>query len=498
MRSDTFVSSRPVAQSLVVLAFLVSVAAVPFAAVPADAQRPQVGISNVSVSPDQPAPDQLTEIRTTITNGRNGTQAVEITDLYIRRPGGSHDIARVEDLGTVARGGELSVPLTLSFDEPGVNELRIVAVGRYGDSEIVRMQYPVTVVVNEGGPRLSIDVARPSTDGETPVSVNVSNGEPSDYRNLELVLDGTNVRVEDPDRITAVIESGAERTFRYSTTFPRDESTTIVARLAYTTPEGQTRTIEQTRTVEPSALGSTGDRPQVELSVAEAVPGATRPVNVTVANGLDSDVRQVRVVATSPSAAFRVTERVTASVASGTQKTFQFPARVSEAGTYPVNVTLVYTERGARRRVTETFRAAFEAPSNPGEIRLTDADAVERGGSLELSATAGNVGSGAVEAVVVSIGDAPKIGSADYFVGSVDASDFASFTLTASVSGNVSSVPVEVRYVVDGVEKSFRTDVPVEQVAAPQPRDGGGLPVVPIVGAVAVLVVAAAVYRWRR
>jgi cobalamin biosynthesis Mg chelatase CobN len=40
--------------------------------------------------------------------------------------------------------------------------------------------------------------------------------------------------------------------------------------------------------------------------------------------------------------------------------------------------------------------------------------------------------------------------------------------------------------------------VPVEQVAASQPREGGGLPVVPIVGAVAVLVVAAAVYRWRR
>lgn len=242
-------------------------------------------------------------------------------------------------------------------------------------------------------------------------------------------------------------------------------------------------------------------RPQLELSVQDAIPGATRSVNVTVANGATTDVRQVAVDVSSPTVQFDLARRVQARLSAGNTTTFHFPASVAESGSHPVNVTLHYTENGDRHRLSRTFRTAFDGPANPGKIRLTGTDAVAHGGSLELSATASNVGSTPVDGVVVSIDGGPRVSSADYFVGSVDGSDFSSFTLTTSRSGNVSSVPVTVRYVVDGVEKSSTTDVPVDRASGGSPdRSGarGGPPVVPIAGIVVVLVVLALGYRWRR
>jgi hypothetical protein len=245
-------------------------------------------------------------------------------------------------------------------------------------------------------------------------------------------------------------------------------------------------------------LSESGDRPQVELSVRDAVPGATRPVNVTVANGLDEEVRQLRVSASSPSAAFDVTQRVRANLSAGETATFMFPATAEEAGTLPVNVTLEYTKDGVRRRTTQTIQASFTAPPNPAEVTLTDLDAVQRGGRIEISATAGNVGSTEAEAVVVSVGDAQRVGAAEYFIGEIAASDFASFTLRANVDGNVSSVPVEVQYIVDGVERSTVTEVPVEREVVTRTSSGGGFPVLPVVGLAIVLALGAVGYRvWR-
>jgi hypothetical protein len=220
-------------------------------------------------------------------------------------------------------------------------------------------------------------------------------------------------------------------------------------------------------------------------------------VNVTVANGLDSDVRQLSVTASSPDADFAVAERVRSSLAANETAVFRFPASVAERGRYPVNVTLSYTRDGVRRQVTDRFSASFDAPPNPAEITLTGTEATLRGGTLEISATASNVGSGVAESVVVSVGDSQAVESTDYFVGSVDPSDFSSFTLNTGVSGNVSTVPVRVEYVVDGTQQSMTTDVPVERgvVRRPETNGGGGLPVVPIA---AVLVVVAAVVLYRR
>ncbi|WP_254823839.1 hypothetical protein [Haloglomus halophilum] len=565
---------------------------------------PHVSIPNVTVTPEQPTPGQRTEIRTTVRVAESSPDSVEVNDIYIRRAGGDdiREYARAEDFGTVTPGGSLTVPLSVSFSEPGVKDLRVYVRGESDDGDRVRLQYPVTVSVSEGGLRMNVVGSGATVGDEAPLAVNVSNGDRSEFRDLELTVDGTalevddprrldatlapgadrtftyaatftevgdrtvdatlryttstgetrtlrdsatvdvgtgvgldvavrnasvggetpvavtvangrqaslgdievvangsNVRVESPRRFAADLGAGAERTFTYDTTFPDQARSTVSLTLRYTTPGGERRTVRETTTVDLGRGGAPVERPQVEVTVADAVPGATRPVNVTVANGLENEIRQVRVVADSPEAEFEVTERVRSTLEAGGSATFSYPASVAERGSYPVNVTLVYTDDGIRRRITRQFEASFGAPANPGEITLTGVEAVETGAGLEISATASNVGSSDVEAVVVSV-DGEQVTAADYFVGGVDASDFASFTLSTAVDGNVSTAPVRVSYVVDGVERSFTTDVPVQQ-AAPEPSrggGGGGLPLVPIVVVLVVVGAAVAVYRWRR
>ncbi|AQL44247.1 hypothetical protein BV210_16675 [Halorientalis sp. IM1011] len=343
---------------------------------------------------------------------------------------------------------------------------------------------------------MRIDVAG-SVGSHREIAVNVSNGQSEAIRNLNLSVDGRNVRFEDPERLDAKLEPGTKRTFSYSGSVPDGDAGSITATLEYTNSMGQTQTLERTRRLGAASGSEAVDGPQLALSVAEGLPGTTRPVNVTVANGLEGDLSQVEVSVDSPTATFAASERVTSRLTVGETTDFQFPARVDESGTYPVSVTLNYTDDGARKQVTERFQAAFDAPPNPGTIELTGVDAVAQGGTVEITATASNVGSDEVESVIVSTGEAENVGRKKYFVGSVDASDFSSFTLSPSVTGNVSSVPVEVSYVVDGVRRNYTTEIPVTEAATPdRSPQQGGLPIVPIVVIVA-LIAAVVLYRRR-
>jgi hypothetical protein len=380
-----------VALWFVVVTLTLSIALSPLVAMPAAAADAHLGISSIELEPTNPAPGQRTELQVKIRNGPNSGSAVDVTNVYVRPVDSPNDIIRIREVGTVPVGGNITVPLSVSFEESGTKNLRVFVVGREAEGSYVNVRYPLTV------------------------------------------------DVEEPDR------------------------------------------------------------PQLELSTGEAISGATRPVNVTVANGLDRNLRQLRVTTSSPAVNFSVNERVKARLQSGNTTTFSFPARVAESGTYPVNATFHYAQNGIERTISKTYQANFESPSNPGELVLTDLQATQRGTAVEISATAGNVGSSTVEGVVVSVANESRVERSKYFVGSVEESDFSSFTLTSSVAGNVSSVPLRVTYSVDGVRRSFTTTVRVDRMAVrPQQPQGNGLPLLPIGGAVVALIVAALVFRWRR
>jgi hypothetical protein len=457
---------------------------------------PQISLSDVEVTPSQPAPGDLVEISAEISNAAASPEAAEVRTVRLESRSGFERFGQVRSLGTLTPGGSVTAPLTTTFEDPGVKKLQLTVSVETADDELVQFHYPVTVVVSESGPKMSIDVAG-SVGKYREIAVNVSNGQPEAIRSLDLTVDGRNVRIDDSERLDAKLEPGTKRTFTYSGSLPDGDAASLTAVLEYTNSMGQTQELERTVRLDTASGTAAVDGPQLALSVADGLPGTTRPVNVTVANGLDGDLSQVEVAVESPVATFTASERVASRLQAGETTDFRFPARVAESGTYPVTVTLNYTDDGTRKQVTDRFQAAFDAPPNPGDVVLTGVEAVARGATVEITATASNVGSDAVQSVIVSTGAAENVGRKKYFVGSIDASDFSSFTLTPSIRGNVSTVPVEVSYVVDGVRRNYTTELPVTQAATPdRSPQQGGLPIVPIVVLVA-LIAAVVIYRRR-
>jgi hypothetical protein len=97
----------------------------------------------------------------------------------------------------------------------------------------------------------------------------------------------------------------------------------------------------------------------------------------------------------------------------------------------------------------------------------------------------------------------PAAPSREYFVGTVPKSDFVSFDVYARTTANVSSIPLEVSYLVDGQRYTRTVRVPYDgggsqEPAAPRQSSRGIL--VPVaIGAVVILGVAAAIFvGWRK
>jgi hypothetical protein len=354
----------------------------------------------------------------------------------------------------------------------------------------------------------------PVPDEAFTVTTTLANDGDSDdtYRITDLsVAEVPNRNYDEDDEELAVLDvsdplgPGTERTYDFSVTLEDTGEQTVYVHATLLSSRGERKHI-----VQPVTVDVDRPNPQLELDVSDAVVGAERTVNVTVANGLDASVSQidVRVSSSADALAFRTSGRVRATLAGGETAVFSFPVRATEAGQFPVDVTLTYSLDGDRRTVTRTFGADFSEPQDPGEIRLTGVSVTRGpGGVLQIAGTAANVGGTDVQSVLVSVVDGDGVTPADpqpdYFVGGVAGSDFASFDLNAELAGDRTTVPVRVEYVVDGVRHSFTTDVRVSQSAlatpTPAPQTGplGGLPLLPTALAVLVVVLAAALVLRR-
>lgn len=405
--------------SLVVLALAVtlSLAVAGFSGTAAAEQ--DLTVTTVNVTPSEPAPGDRVRFTTTINNLQSSNETVQITDVYVREVGGN-ELARVEDLGSIAVGSSMTVPMSFSFDSLGEKDLRVHVVAR--DSEgYQRFQYPVQVTVTESSDvQLAINAEDFVAGDQTNVNVTVANGGDTPISNVVLRL-GSDGTVENPRRVSGTIPANTDREYSFQATFDEAGSGTIGASLNYTMSGGITRTVEES----------------VEVEVDQA----------------------------------------------------------------------------------ET--------TTEGRIQLTGIETTMSGGTLTIEGDASNVGTTDARSVLVSVQEAdgvtPVQPTKEYFIGTVQGSEFGTFQLTANVDSSVSSVPVLVEWTVDDERQSEVVQVAVDrsggsvegsQQQAGQPGGngpGGGPPGGPFsalgnidfgfLGLVLVAVIgtpAVAYYLWKR
>lgn len=264
-----------------------------------------------------------------------------------------------------------------------------------------------------------------------------------------------------------------------------------------------------TNSVRPVTVDVGHPHPGLAVRTDETLPGSPGNVTVSVSNGLDVPVRNVDLRLRADEVTLDDPRRVAPSIAAGEERTFTFVASGPTAGPETFEAHLSYVPgNGSSRDLTRTLDARFRAPTSPGAVNLTGLEVVREDDRLTVRGTASNVGNTDVSSVLIEVGDRgpvrPGRSNADYFVGRVPASDYASFEVQARLTDNVSAatVPLEVSYLVDGVRRERTVQVAYEapDTDADSESSGGGFPLsgapLALAGGVGVLAIGGVGWRW--
>lgn len=501
-------TSEKVAAALAVLCVLsVAVPAVVLAQTP---DGVNASVTNVTVSPQQPVPGESTTFTATVRNLASSESEYTIDAVALRSPENSplEEYARIRDLGTLAPGTELTVPLDASFDSPGTKDLRIVVFGENADGERITLQYPVSVRVVDGEPTVDVNVSRAVVDAESTATVTVANGMDRELRNVEVSLDG--VPTEQTRRVRSRLAGGETAEFRFTIEPEETGEATVRANVDYELANS-------------GVDGSTSARTRVtveELNERVTVDGVARrgesAIEVTVTNLGNSRVESV--IVGGESGDLGVGRATIAALAPGASRTVMVPvsgldpgasATASIRAAYDVPGRDGYTGEADGGQVVfdKVPNATPSTPQPPAEIRLTGIEVVEEDGKLRISGSASNVGLTEAQSVIVSVreteGVTPAEPSREYFVGRVPGSDLVSFDVYARTDGSVDTIPLEVSYLSEGERQTQEFSVPapnVDRTTVPEPSSGSM--VLPAVGGtlvvLAVLVIIFIGWRSRR
>ncbi|WP_424006889.1 hypothetical protein [Haloferax denitrificans] len=364
------------------------------------AQSGQIVVNSTTVEPSEPYVGESVTVRATVSNFESSSGGVDLKEITLRS--GGSIVAEANNLGTLGPGGSVDVPLSTTFTSAGEKRLRVHVSGRHENGNVINVEYPVIVTVEERDVRAGLSVTEQTNDT---VDVELTN-----YGNTNL----SNVEI-------------------------------------------------------------------------------TASVN-------DSQVAQ----------------RYTANLGPDTNRSVVFDT--ADMSDQVVLFTATYTVDG--ETYTTSLSKEIDDESVPGEIRLTSIETTRTTGSVTIQGDAANIGNTDASSVLLTVKETENVShgspSGGYFVGRVEGSEFATFDLTAQLSGEPTTVPIEVSYIVDGDRVTTTQEVPIDSsgtgatpaAGGPQSNRGqgsggssGGLPLsLPVIGGVLVVVVLGGVgiYRWRQ
>jgi len=508
--------------ALLVALWLVLAASAPVAASSTtDPDDARLTVTDVAVSPATPTTAGPVTFEVTLRNSVGSVSSVQLESLSVRTEDGEV-LREVTNLGTLSAGDTLTVPIATRFADPGEKRLTLVAVGTDEDDETVRVSRPVSVAIERAPPQIDVAPATGVAGARTTVPVTVSNPTEAPIRNLTVTADGTSLVPVDARETVPALAAGGSTTVNLSFRPTAPGDATLEVGVTYTTASGVLdrtvvdRSIRVASIEDDVGVSVVPDREQETQQVPQGIQGVlagtgggattqqddseerSETVAVTVTNFGNAPVEGVVV---EPRIGERRLDRrsVADRLAPGESTTVTVDlSTVRRPGEVAFEVSYLTAGQEGGARTTYDYRP------ETGAVRLTGVDLAFEDGRLVLTGNAGNVGDADLEGVVVELVATeyvdPAYPNRNYFVGTVEASEFAPFELTADVDAeNVSSIPVRVSYRVDGYEFERTVEVPYEGVSPDDPEASGGVPWIPVAVAVGLLVLVGGGYGiWRR
>lgn len=456
-----------------------------------------IAIQSVNISVEEPAPGESFTLSTTVNNLQSSSGAAEVTDVYVYEgawaSGELQD--KVNNVGSIAPGSSLEIPLSMSLDDLGEQRLTVSVIAKDPSGNTQRVNYPLYVDIAEPD-EAAISFATPDdlvAGQESPVNVTVSNGDNKALSNVQLELGGES-EVNDPKRVSASIPSGSQETNTFQVTFPKAGEQLLEATVTYKTSDGSTRTIQRDATFD---VEETNLDP--ELTASGTTANGSSAIGATLTEYGNVELRDVEIKAVADNQT--VTRAQTHDVPADGSRSVMLDG--SDVPPGDVTVVAQYTAAGEQRTAETTLTYS---PQETANITFTGVDVSRQGSTLTLSGDAANIGSSNASSVRVNVVNTdsvtPVSPNKKYFIGSIEASEFGTFELTANTVGNVTQVPVRISYSADGERYSRTVSVDTSglgtQTDNEQPKRSSGFPLVQIGMVLGVAVVGAAVYRWRK
>ena len=267
---------------------------------------------------------------------------------------------------------------------------------------------------------------------------------------------------------------------------------------------------------------------QIETTtdIDEPMPGETVEIEATISNLENDNDRNVRVRYVwlregGGLEAYQQSEDVGV-ISPGGSLTIPFSVTFDSPGQKHLDLELTASKAGDDSPYTYKKPIYIDVTNSDlrGDVRLTSTS-VTGSNTVTIEGDAANTGGTDVESVLLSIPNTDSVSptppNGEYYVGGVETSEFGTFELTADVSNNTNSVPVDITYITTGenrgderVTRTQQISVEEQSSAAPQQQQaqattagvsssGGGPPIV-LIGVVAALVVIGTIglVLWRR
>jgi hypothetical protein len=215
-------------------------------------------------------------------------------------------------------------------------------------------------------------------------------------------------------------------------------------------------------------------RPQIDLVAEDGVVGAESPVDVTVANGLDGSIRNLRLELTGDGVRVDRPRRVRSALAGELEANYTFDVTPARAGERRLTARLTYTDdSGQQRTVTEQLSYAVEPLER--DVRLDVATV--RGESTTVEVTVVNLGNAPLKDVAVT-GESGRASFSTALVDRIDARDAETTRLNVTdLAAAGSALTVRADYEVGGERHETTRDV--RGAFAPGRVDLSGIDIAP-------------------
>lgn len=250
---------RTAAAGIGVVVSLVVLAGVFGAVGSAAAQSSAVTVTNATVTSSSPSAGETFVVRATVRNAEGAEGAFDLSNVYVMKSGGRSGVAR--DLGRLAPGTQTTVEIPVTVEEAGWHTLSVRVTGSDANDPVITVDHPLPVRI-QGGESSEVAMAATADDlgpsGRTDLHVTVANGFDRAITGVDLQVDSPGLTLPEPQRVASRLPPGNQTRFTLPVRDVEAGEYTVSVALAYTSGEGDRRTIRRNLSTVVSGVNQPG------------------------------------------------------------------------------------------------------------------------------------------------------------------------------------------------------------------------------------------------